>query len=106
MAAASSMGNWEPSRMCHVNRKYTAEIAIAVTPHDAAMAAILYVDCSLQRTRSAEQHSLACSHTMRSGRATIPIYMRNTTLCQKGEGIMVACHCTLPELLAAEAIGL
>ncbi len=47
--------------MCHVNLKYTAEIAIAVTPHDAAMAVILYVDCSLQQMPSDKQHSLPCS---------------------------------------------
>ena len=71
MAAASNMGNSEPSRMFHVNRKYTAEIAMAVTPADAAMAATLYVVCSLQNMPR-YQHSLSCRmQTLRSKGATI-----------------------------------
>jgi len=48
VAAASNTGKSELSLICHVKRKYTAQIARAVTPHDAAMAATLYVVCSLQ----------------------------------------------------------
>ena len=48
VAAASNMGNSDPFCMCHEKRKYTADIAIAVTPLDAMMAANLYVVCSLQ----------------------------------------------------------
>lgn len=58
--------------MCHVNLKYTAEIAIAVTPHDAAMAAILYVDCSLQQMPSDEQHSLLCSRNKEERNGAFP----------------------------------
>lgn len=41
VAAASSVGKSTPSLMFHVNRKYTAVMAMAVTPVDAAMAATL-----------------------------------------------------------------
>ena len=37
--------------MFQVNRNQMAEMAIAVTPVEAMMAAILYVDCSLQGKR-------------------------------------------------------
>ena len=63
VAAASTLGKSVPFRMCQVKRKWMAQIAMAVIPVDAMMAAILYIVCSLHMQSTGHQAGSARERT-------------------------------------------